>query len=35
MASRESINIYILKYFIAVINCINILVIYLLEVRLC
>ena len=35
MASRKSINIYIPKYFIVVRNCINVLVLYGLEVRLC
>ena len=34
MASRKGINIYFLKYFIAVRNCINIFVLYVLEVRL-
>ena len=35
MASRKSINIYFLKYFMAVRNCINILVLHLLKIRLC
>ena len=35
MTSRKSIHIYIPKYFMAVINCINILVLYVLDVRLC
>ena len=35
MASRKSINVYIPNYFMAVRNCINILVRYGLEVRLC
>ena len=35
MASRKGINIYILKYFMAVRNCISIFVIYGIEVRLC
>ena len=34
MASRKGINIYILQCFMAVVNCMNILVIYGLEVRL-
>ena len=34
MASRKGIHIYIPKYFMAVRNCINILVLYGLEVRL-
>ena len=33
MASRKGRNIYILKYFMAARNCINILVLYWLEVR--
>ena len=35
MASRKSINIYIPIYVMAVGNCIHILVLYGLEVRLC
>ena len=35
MASRKSRNIYILKYFVAVRNRIDILVPYGLEVRFC
>ena len=35
MACRKGINIYIPKYFLAVINCINIFVFYGLEVPLC
>ena len=35
MASKESINIYIPKYFMAVRNCINILLLYGLEIHLC
>ena len=35
MASRKAINIHILKYFMAVRNCINVFVLYWLEVRLC
>ena len=35
MATRKGINIYIPKYFMAVINCRNILVLYGLEIRLC
>ena len=35
MASRKGITIYILKYFMAVRNCINIFVLYGLEVRPC
>ena len=35
MASRKGINVYIPKYFMAVRKCINIIVIYGLEVRLC
>ena len=35
MASRKSINICVPKYFVAVRNCINSLVPYGLEVRLC
>ena len=31
MASRKSITIYILKYFMAVRNCVDILVLYELE----
>ena len=33
MATRKSIKINIPKYFMAVRNCINILVLYVLEVR--
>ena len=35
MASRKGINIYIPKYSMAVINCINIFVLYELEVHPC
>ena len=35
MESRKSINVYILKHFMAIRKCINILVLYGLEVRLC
>ena len=35
MVSRKGINIYILEYFMAVRNCMNILVLYGLEVGLC
>ena len=35
MASRKRKNIYILKYFMAVRNFINIFVLYGLDVRLC
>ena len=35
MASRKGINIYIPKYFMAVRNCINIFLLYGLEVRSC
>ena len=35
MASRKRINIYIPKYFMAVRNCINIFILYGLEVCLC
>ena len=35
MASKNGIDIYISKYFMAVRNCINIFVLYGLDVRLC
>ena len=35
MVSRKNINIYISKYFMAGRNCLNILVLYGLEVLLC
>ena len=35
MASRKGMNIYIPKYFMVARNCINIFVLYGLEVRLC
>ena len=35
MASRKERNIYIPEYFMAVRNCINIFVFYLLKIRLC
>ena len=35
MVSKKGIDIYIPKYFMAVRNCINILVLYGLEIHLC
>ena len=35
MASKKGIHIYIPKYILAVRNCINVFVLYGLEVRLC
>ena len=35
MASRKSLNIYVLKYFMAVRNCINIFLLCELKICLC
>ena len=35
MASRKGVNIYIPKHFMAVRNCMNVSVLYGLELRLC